>query len=97
MSWPAITPSISRVPVPELPKSSAVVRLAQAADAAPLDAPLLARALNSRSKRFQRLPRVDHVLGLEQAAHARHPRGKRAEDEGAVRDRLVARHAHAAG
>ena len=36
MSWPAMTPSISRLPVPELPKSSGADGRTQAADALPV-------------------------------------------------------------
>ena len=71
MSWPAMTPIISRVPVPELPKSSGAVGLAQAADAAAehlaMSSPTFSIGAPSACSALRR---VEHVLGLEQAGDA---------------------------
>ena len=72
------------------------VRLAQPADAAAGDAPLVADLLDRRAERLQRLGGVEHVLGLEQAREARDAGRQRAEHQGAVRDRFVARDTDAA-
>ncbi len=75
-----------------------VVGLRQAADAGAGDGPdAVAAALDAGPHRAQRRGRAQHVVALEQAGDARAPDRKRAQDEGAVRDRLVARHAAASG
>src|SRR5262249_41555894 len=48
------------------------------------------------AERAHRLAGVDHILAFEQPGNAGLPDRERAEDEGAVRDRLVAGHARAA-
>ena len=95
MSWPAITPSISRVPVPELPKSSGPAGWRSPPTPRPVTRHSSPPFRCRRTERRQRLGGVEHVLGLEQAGDARHARRQRAEHQGAVRDRLVARDADA--
>src|SRR5262249_30853946 len=55
-----------------------------------------AHALDHGAQRAHRLGGVEHVLALEQPGYAGVPDRERAEDEGAVRDGLVAGHARAA-
>src|SRR5262249_48774817 len=73
------------------------MRFAEAADADAVNAPLaFGHALDLGAQRAHRLAGVDHVLAFEQPGYAGFPDRERAEDEGAVRDRLVAGHARAA-
>ena len=84
--------------MPELPISSTSPGSAEAADADALDPPV-ALALRARARRPARAMArggAQHVLALEQARDAGAPDRERAQDEGAVRDRLVAGHAAAA-
>ncbi len=96
MSCPAITPIMSRVPVPELPKSIGAAGLGQSARAAPQHLPDIADLRRGRAERGDGLRRIDDVLGLEQPADARPPGGERPEHQRPVRDRLVAGNADAA-
>ena len=97
MGQPATAPMTRRQPVPELPKSSTPSRRAEAADADAVDAPgALAGPLDRGAQRPHGLGGVDHVLAFEQPGDAGLADRERAEDQGAVRDRLVAGHAHAA-
>src|SRR5262249_13937837 len=73
------------------------LRRAEAAHADAVHAPLaFGHALDLGAQRAHRLAGVDHVLAFEQPGYAGFPDRERAEDEGAVRDRLVAGHARAA-
>ena len=56
----------------------------------------LARALDRGAERAHGLAGVDDVLAFEQAGDRGLADRQRAENQGAVRDRLVAGHAHAA-
>jgi hypothetical protein len=56
----------------------------------------LAAALHAGAERAHRIAGVDHILAFEQTGNLRFPDRERAEDERAVRYRLVARHPHAA-
>ena len=71
------------------------VGLGQAADAAAQHLPGIPGLADRAAQRLQRLGRVEHVLGLQQAGDGGAAGGERAEHQGAVRDRLVARHPHA--
>ncbi len=94
---PATAPITSRQPVPELPKSSTPAGSREAADADAVHAPgAFAGALDRGAQRAHGLAGVEHVLAFEQAGDAGLADRQRAEDQGAVRDRLVAGHAHAA-
>ena len=95
---PATAPMASRQPVPELPKSSARRRLGEAADADAPHAPgLLAGALHRGAQRPHGVGGADGVLALQHSGNARFPDRQRAQNQRAKRNRLVARHAHAAG
>src|SRR5262245_41464291 len=73
------------------------VRLPEAADADPVNAPsAFAGPLDASAQRPHRLGGVDHVLALEQPGDPRLADRERADDQGAVRNRLVAGHAYAA-
>src|SRR5262245_4858154 len=73
------------------------IGLAQAADADAVNAPsAFAGALDRGAQRPHGLCGVDDVLALEQPGDARLADRERAEDQGAVRDRFVTGHAHAA-
>ena len=97
MSVVAIAPMTSRTPVPELPWSIDVLRLLEAADAHALDPPGPgAGPLDRGAEGPHRPAGVEHVLALEQAADPRLADRQRAEDQRAVRDRLVAGHLHPA-
>ena len=94
---PATAPMTRRQPVPELPKSSTPCGSRKAADADTVNAPgALAGPLDGRAQRPHGLGGVDHVLAFQQPGDAGLADRERAEDQGAVRDRLVAGHAHAA-
>ena len=60
-----------------------------------LDRPV--RAPHLSAERGNSLGRRHHVLGLEQPGDAGSPRGQRPEDQGAMGNRLVARHARPPG
>src|SRR5262249_8198776 len=73
------------------------MRFAEAPDADAVNAPCaFAHALDLGAQRTHRLAGVEYVLAFEQPGYAGLPDRERAEDEGAVRDRLVAGHARAA-
>ena len=72
------------------------LRLQQAAIAGALDDPFVAALLDPRAHRLHGVAGAHHVLAFEQAGDAGLAGGKAAEHEGAVRDRLVARHARRA-
>src|SRR5262249_39460848 len=73
------------------------MRFAEAPDADAVNAPLaFGHALALGAQRAHRLAGVEYVLAFEQPGYAGLPDRERAEDEGAVRDRLVAGHARAA-
>src|SRR4051794_1543030 len=72
-------------------------RLGKSRHADPVDTPLaLSDPLDSRAEGPHRAARVDYVLALEEAADPRLTHGQRPKNEGAMRNRLVARHANAA-
>ena len=97
MGQPATAPMTRRQPVPELPKSSTACGALEAADADAVDAPgALAGPLDRGTQRPHGLAGIDHVLALEQPGDAGLADRECAENEGAVRDRLVAGHLHAA-
>ena len=84
--------------MPELPKSSGRARLGEARRRRrpwTRQAPV-AGALDRGAERPHGLAGVDHVLAFEQAVIRVSPTASAPEDQRAVRDRLVARHAHAA-
>src|SRR5215510_8642882 len=73
------------------------MRFAEAPDADAVNAPLaFGHALDLGAQRPHRLAGVEYVLAFEQPGYAGLPDREGAEDEGAVRDRLVAGHARAA-
>src|SRR5262249_4758281 len=73
------------------------MRFAEAPDADAVNAPLaFGHALDLGAQRARRLAGVEYVLAFEQPGDAGLPDRERAEDEGAVRDRLVAGHTRAA-
>ena len=96
MSWPAITPIISRAPVPALPKSRSPAGAASPPTPRPRTSQASPALRDRAAQRLQGLGRVQDVLALEQAGDARAAGRQRPEHERAVRDRLVAGHAHAA-
>ncbi len=70
--------------------------LAEAADPDPVHPPLAsAQPLDTRPQGRHGLAGVEHVLAFEQARNPRFADCQGAEDEGAVRNRLVAGHAYA--
>ena len=91
---PATAPSMSRQPVPELPKSSVgLPGLGKAADADAVHAPLpAAMPFEPGAERTQGLRGIEHVLAFKEAADPRLADRERAENERADRDRFVARH-----
>ena len=94
---PATAPMTRRQPVPELPKSSTAGGSAKPADPDAANAPgALTGPLDRRAQRPHGLGGVEHVLAFQQPGNARLADRERPEDQGAVRDRLVAGHAHAA-
>ena len=94
---PATAPITRRQPVPELPKSSTPSGRAEAADADAMQPPrALAGALDPGAERAHGFAGVDDILAFEQPGDAGLADGERAEDQGAMRDRLVAGHAQAA-
>ena len=96
-SWPARSPASSRSSVPALPQSIGLRRFAQSAQAGAVDPQLVDVVLVDADA--ERADGRDRGLGVCRAAEARDPRlavGDRAEQHGAVRDRLVAGHARCA-
>ena len=87
---------VRREPVPALPKSSGASGCEQRAVAGAADDPFVAVLLDLRAHRLHRRAGAHHVLAFEQAGDAGLAGGQAAEHEGAVRDRLVARHARRA-
>jgi hypothetical protein len=72
-------------------------RLPEATDADPLHPPNgFGSAHDGRAQRPHSLAGVEHILALQETGYAGLAHRQRAEDERAVRDRLVARHAQAA-
>ena len=96
ISWPAITPIISRMPVPELPKSISPAGSARPPTPRPRTSQIAPDLAHRAAQRLQRLGGIEDVLALKQAGYAGAAGGQRPEHQRAVRDRLVARHAHAA-
>ena len=87
---PAAAPISSRAPVPELPQS---IGASGERQGAPLHGPqALAEPRHLRAERAHRGGGVEHVLPFEQPLDPRLALGQAAEDQGAVRDRLVAGH-----
>ena len=94
---PATAPMTRRQPVPELPKSSAPAGSRKPPTPTPWTrhSPSPMRSTVAPSARMA-LPVLMHVLAFEQAGNPGLAHRQRAEDQRAVRDRLVAGHAHAA-
>ena len=62
-----------------------------------MDAPgTFAGALDGGAERSHGMAGIEHVVAFEQPRDAGLPHRERAEDQGPVRDRFVAGHAHAA-
>ena len=75
-----------------------LIRLAEAADAPPPDAPAAVFAARDlRPQRAERGGGAHHVLALEEPVDRALADRERRQHEGAVRDRLVAGHMQAAG
>ena len=88
---PATAPITSRQPVPELPKSSGEAGWAKPADA---DAPDLPGkrpgSLHLGAQRLHRFGGIEDVFALQQAGNPGFADRKRPQDQGPVRNRLVA-------
>ena len=88
---PATAPITSRQPVPELPKSSGTCRLREAGDADAVHRPgEIAGSFHLGAQRPHRLGGIEHVLALQQARNPGFADRQRAQNQGAVRNRLVA-------
>ena len=88
---PATAPITSRQPVPELPKSSGFCRLGKAADAHAIDLPReIPGPLDPGAQRPHGFGGVEDVFALQKAGNPAFADRKRAQDQGPVRDRLVA-------
>ena len=93
---PATAPITRRQPVPELPKSSGPAGAAKPPTPTPsIRQSPVADALDTRAERAHGLGGVEHILAFEQPGDPGLADRERAEDQRAVRDRLVARHARA--
>ena len=96
--WPARTPTRSRAVVPELPQSTTSPGSVEPLEPAALDHEVpgpLPRHLGAERRDGPQGRQA--VLALEEALHLGEPVGERAEERGAVRDGLVARHGDRAG
>ena len=90
-AWPASKPVSSRMPVPELPRSSTREAARRPAEPHPVHANRLQRILVYRhAERFERAARREAVLAVEKAVDQRGAFGDRAEHQRSMRDRLVA-------
>ena len=88
---PATAPITSRHPVPELPKSSGTCGSREACDADTAHLPgEIAGSLDLRAQRPHRLGGIEDVFALQQAGNAGFADRKRPQNQGTVRDRLVA-------
>lgn len=88
----AIVPMISRTPVPELPQSITSAGSWNPPTPTPPTVQALAMSRDRRAEGPHRLGRVQHVPAFQEAGDPRLAHRHRPEDQGAVRDRLVARH-----
>ena len=96
IGWPPTTPIISREPVPALPKSSVSRGASSAPSPGPRTLHAPARALDDGAERPARLAGAQHVVALEQPLDLVVAAGQQSEQEGAMRNRLVAGRANAA-
>ena len=88
---PATAPITSRQPVPELPKSSGAAGWAKPATPTPVDLPgKRPGPLDPGAQRLHRFGGVEDVFALQQAGNPGFADRKRPQDQGAVRNRLVA-------
>ena len=95
---PATAPITSRQPVPELPKSSGACGSANPADADTAHDPReIACPLHLGAQRLHRFGGIEHVFALEQARYPGFADRQRAQDQGAVRNRLVAGNTYFSG
>ncbi len=91
---PATAPMTRRQPVPELPKSSGSARLRETCDPHPPHRPgALTGSLDRGAECAHHFGGIDHVLAFEQARDPGLADGHRRQDQRAMRNRLVARHA----
>ena len=97
ISWPAMTPSISLEPVPELPKSRSADGRLQSADALAGHLHRTVDVADSAPSAATALCRGQDILGLEQAGDAGATSGQRAQNQRAMGDRLVAGYPDRAG
>ena len=92
-SNPATRPASRRMEVPELPQSSGAVGAVQAGPAAVHDDGPVVVALHAGPHRLHGGQRGGHVGAVGEPVDDRRALGQRAEQHGAVRDRLLARRA----
>ena len=95
---PATAPITSRQPVPELPKSSGAGGCAKPATPDPAHRPgERPGPLHFGAQRPHRFGGIEHVFALEQARNPGFADRQRAQDQGPVRNRLVAGNADFSG
>ena len=84
---PATAPIISRQPVPELPKSSALAGCAEAGHSDAINVPdAFANAHDPRAECAQHFAGIDDVFAFQQARNPGPPDGQARQDQGAVGD-----------
>ena len=93
IGWPAMTPIISRVPVPELPKSSGPCGWRSPPGPRPLTSQTSPSLFRRSPESGDGARRIDDVLRLQQPPNAGRARRQRPENQRPVRDRFVAGHA----